>query len=411
MTFKSHTYTFAICLSFTMLLTGTYGQSVNAKPQVSLKLTGPVAFTGEPLAVEITEEQGYIDGISSGNQRIDFDHNDRIYKPMGFYDVLGAAFAQVSSLGGPLELGVSVLARGEDTNKKPGIFDPWSNADGVATASWTDTIVVGYEGSGLKSPSSEPKILTLRFALDGVLSLPPAGGIALGNKAIISVDTIRKGNRFGRFVFIEDSLDCSPSSRFYSAWNDSFIFRGSGETGNVCSINGTVSINVTLSETVTPGILEGGWHISLRGEVSTIIGSSKTDFSNTLTFESVLMEDGSTPESQGIPVSFSSGIESPNAYYDNESDGDGFGDEIDNCIDISNVAQRDTDFDGYGNFCDPDFDNNLVVNASDLAYLKTKFFSSDSDADLNGDGIVNAADLAMLKTMFFKPPGPSCCAP
>ena len=61
--------------------------------------------------------------------------------------------------------------------------------------------------------------------------------------------------------------------------------------------------------------------------------------------------------------------------------------------------------------CDPDFDNNLVVNASDLAFFKTKFFSSDPDADLNGDSVVNAADLAILKTMFFKPPGPSGLVP
>jgi len=55
----------------------------------------------------------------------------------------------------------------------------------------------------------------------------------------------------------------------------------------------------------------------------------------------------------------------------------------------------------------PDFDGNLVVNAADLAFFKTKFFSSDPDADLNGDGVVNAVDLAILKSMFFNAPGPS----
>ncbi len=32
-------------------------------------------------------------------------------------------------------------------------------------------------------------------------------------------------------------------------------------------------------------------------------------------------------------------------------------------------------------------------------------------ADLDGAGIVNAADLAILKTMFFGPPGPSGLVP
>ena len=94
-----------------------------------------------------------------------------------------------------------------------------------------------------------------------------------------------------------------------------------------------------------------------------------------------------------------------------DSDADKILDAMDNCTQVVNLTQRDTDSDGYGNICDPDFDNNLVVNASDLAFFKTKFFSSDPDADLNGDSVVNAADLAILKTMFFKPPGPSGLVP
>ena len=104
----------------------------------------------------------------------------------------------------------------------------------------------------------------------------------------------------------------------------------------------------------------------------------------------------------------------------NDSDGDGVPDQSDNCIlvpngplipDAGGNIQLDTDGDGYGNICDPDFDNNLIVNASDLAYMKTNFFSNDPDADLNGNGVVNAADLAILKNFFFKPPGPSGLVP
>jgi hypothetical protein len=94
-----------------------------------------------------------------------------------------------------------------------------------------------------------------------------------------------------------------------------------------------------------------------------------------------------------------------------DTDGDTIFDHLDNCRLIENADQRDTDNDGYGNACDPDFDNNLVVNASDLAYFKTVFFTPDPDADLNGDGIVNAADLATLKIFFFNPPGPGAITP
>ena len=94
-----------------------------------------------------------------------------------------------------------------------------------------------------------------------------------------------------------------------------------------------------------------------------------------------------------------------------DTDGDGIVDSADNCTLVANPAQRDTDNDGYGNYCDPDFNGDLVVNAGDLAYMKSVFLTPDPDADLNGDGSVNAGDLAILKTFFFGPPGPSGIIP
>jgi hypothetical protein len=94
-----------------------------------------------------------------------------------------------------------------------------------------------------------------------------------------------------------------------------------------------------------------------------------------------------------------------------DEDGDDVPDTIDNCTKVVNNEQRDSDNDGYGNFCDPDFDNSLNVDFADLAYMKSMFFTPDADADLNGDGTVDFADLAIQKAMFFQPPGPSGLAP
>ena len=94
-----------------------------------------------------------------------------------------------------------------------------------------------------------------------------------------------------------------------------------------------------------------------------------------------------------------------------DTDGDGVPDSSDNCTLVANSGQQDTDADGYGNICDPDFNNDNVVNAADLAYMKLNFFSNDPLADLNSDGFVNAADLSILKNMFFQAPGPSGIAP
>lgn len=99
-----------------------------------------------------------------------------------------------------------------------------------------------------------------------------------------------------------------------------------------------------------------------------------------------------------------------------DTDGDGIPNRQDNCIflpngpvepDAGGNSQLDTDGDGYGNSCDPDFDNNVTVDFADLADMKSNFFTDDSDADLDGNGTVDFADLAIMKSMFFGPPGPS----
>lgn len=77
-------------------------------------------------------------------------------------------------------------------------------------------------------------------------------------------------------------------------------------------------------------------------------------------------------------------------------DHDGVDDANDNCAEVSNIAQRDTDSDGYGNRCDPDFDNNLQVDGSDANYLLSVFYSADPKADLDGDGHVDFRDMAIL---------------
>ncbi len=90
-----------------------------------------------------------------------------------------------------------------------------------------------------------------------------------------------------------------------------------------------------------------------------------------------------------------------------DSDGDGHADPDDNCVDRPNPAQRDSDGDNIGNFCDADLDGNCMVNAVDLGLFKAEFFTSDPHADFNGDGVVNVIDLGLMKSLFFMPPGPS----
>ncbi|MFK8014699.1 MAG: FG-GAP-like repeat-containing protein [Gammaproteobacteria bacterium] len=94
-----------------------------------------------------------------------------------------------------------------------------------------------------------------------------------------------------------------------------------------------------------------------------------------------------------------------------DADTDGIVDELDNCTQIANADQRDTNGDGYGNRCDADLNDDGTINVVDLGLLRAAFFGTGPDADFNGDGVVNVVDLGILRASFFGAPGPSGIAP
>ena len=102
-----------------------------------------------------------------------------------------------------------------------------------------------------------------------------------------------------------------------------------------------------------------------------------------------------------------------------DSDSDGVPDTNDNCTNVANGPntfpagdpriQRDSNGDGFGNLCDPDFNNDGVVDAFDIPLFRTAFGSAAPDEDLNGDNIVDAFDIPIFRTLFGQAPGASCC--
>ena len=83
-----------------------------------------------------------------------------------------------------------------------------------------------------------------------------------------------------------------------------------------------------------------------------------------------------------------------------DTDNDGVRDNLDNCIDVPNPDQADTDGDGYGDVCDGDFNGDLTVNLSDYSVFRSKFGTEDPDADFNGDGTVNLSDYSIFRSSF-----------
>ena len=94
-----------------------------------------------------------------------------------------------------------------------------------------------------------------------------------------------------------------------------------------------------------------------------------------------------------------------------DTDADGITDEQDNCTEVANADQRDSDGDGYGNVCDTDINNDGITNSLDASLLRSLYMSSDPDGDFNGDGIVNSLDVGILRSMYLASPGPSGVAP
>ena len=90
---------------------------------------------------------------------------------------------------------------------------------------------------------------------------------------------------------------------------------------------------------------------------------------------------------------------------------------FDNCTQLANQVQCDTDQDGYGNQCDGDFNQSGAVNSLDYTMFFVPDFQTGTDSgrgtDMNCSGAVNSLDY----TMFFvpqlqtaAPPGPSALA-
>lgn len=95
-----------------------------------------------------------------------------------------------------------------------------------------------------------------------------------------------------------------------------------------------------------------------------------------------------------------------------DPDADGLLDGVDNCRQVPNPDQCDSDGDGYGNRCDGDLNNNTFVNAQDTTLFRAQLGQASvapafNEADLNCNGAVNAQDTTLLRGFLGSAPGPS----
>jgi hypothetical protein len=105
-----------------------------------------------------------------------------------------------------------------------------------------------------------------------------------------------------------------------------------------------------------------------------------------------------------------------------DADLDGVPDSADNCTDVENSSQLDSDGDLCGNVCDADFDQNGVTGGADFNAFRLCFLlavpgsgpaedPTCAEADMDGNLVVGGTDFNQFRLEFGGAPGPGAACP
>ena len=95
-----------------------------------------------------------------------------------------------------------------------------------------------------------------------------------------------------------------------------------------------------------------------------------------------------------------------------DTDGDGVENAFDNCTNVGNTTQADTNHDGCGDSCSVtcDFTGDKTVGSSDFNILRANFgmnVTPGTNGDCDGTGVVGSPDFNLLRAQFGMSTGPS----
>jgi hypothetical protein len=333
--------------NWTLGLSPGFPHDIFIDPDSGLTVAGPGADTTViGLTIGTQTSGSSVLDVNSGNLTIN-EHGT-----IGAADTLSANSATVTLNGTVENSGTVEATNGGEVRVGTGALIDGGSVrafiGGMITGGGTINAPVSNDTGGIMSPGSSTGCLTLGddYTQDGFSTLL----IEIdGTTPCSGHDALNVGGTANLAGELEVVLGYTPID------GDSFVILNAG------AVNGTFS-TLTLPA-LTPGI---AWVVSYSATDVTVSALGDGDFDTVANVQ-------------------------------------------DNCTLAANTNQRDTNGDGYGNWCDADLDNSGFVNFGDLAAFKAAFGTSDPDADLDGSGIVNFGDVARFKALFGQPPGPSCC--
>jgi subtilisin family serine protease len=196
--------------------------------------------------------------------------------------------------------------------------------------------------------------------LADAVTLDGQSGHSYGNNSLTSVESgepAKAGNSGGRSVWWRWQPPVSGTVSWYTTGSN-FDTLLAAYTGNSITTLVSVSENDDDASLVT----------------------SKITFNVTAGNTYAIAVDGKNAATGTISIGWE--------YADPDTDGDTVIDSIDNCPNDPNPDQSDVDADGLGDVCDPDADNDGLLNTGEITYQTDPLV-----ADTDGDGLLDGAEV------------------
>jgi DNA-binding beta-propeller fold protein YncE len=187
---------------------------------------------------------------------------------------------------------------------------------------------------------------------------------------------------------------------------------GTGDgAGNPLYSPEAVAVDANGNVYVADWDTDSAFEITLDGTITQIIDASGDGAGNGLGHpKGIAVDSGGnvyvTGEGRLHPMGDTPGNAFKIARGCSDDDADGICQADDNCLEVANPDQRDTDSDGYGNACDADCTDDDFVSTLDFLRMLSEWAGPGS-CDFNDDGVVGTRDYIHLSRRWEMADGPS----